>query len=193
NAIRFRAQEVLPFALSEAVLDQVDLGEGPNGTRRILIAFAHKALVDQYIEACKRAKLRLAGIDFDAFALLRAVTPKAEGDEPQTAALVALAIGHERTIFAVSDGKVCEFTRVLDWGGAELDAAIAEALDVTEAEAAEFKLQLTLSGDAPHPDLSAIQVESVRAAIRDRLQLLARELVASLQFYQSRPGSLDIG
>jgi type IV pilus assembly protein PilM len=193
NAVRFRAQEVLPFPLTEAVVDHVDLGEGPNDTRRVLIAFAHRGLIDQYVDACKRAKLKLAGIDFDAFALLRAVTAKRDADEAWTAALVALAIGHDRTIFAVSDGHVCEFTRVLDWGGSAIDTALAEALDVTPDVAEKLKLELSLSGEPEHPNLAPEGVELARKAIRESLQLLARELVASLQFYQSRPGSLAIG
>jgi type IV pilus assembly protein PilM len=193
NAVRFRAQEVLPFPLTEAVVDHVDLGEGPNDTRRVLIAFAHRGLIDQYVDACKRAKLKLAGIDFDAFALLRAVTAKRDSDEEWTAALVALAIGHDRTIFAVSDGHVCEFTRVLDWGGSAIDTALAEALDVPPEVAEKLKLELSLSGEPEHPNLAPEGVELARKAIRESLQLLARELVASLQFYQSRPGSLAIG
>src|SRR5581483_11850514 len=93
----------------------------------------------------------------------------------------------------VSDGEVCDFTRVLEWGGGAVDAALAEALELTPEEAAEAKLHLSLAGDAEHPTLTPVQVEAARHAARESIELLARELVASLQFYQSRPGSLDIG
>jgi type IV pilus assembly protein PilM len=105
---------------------------------------------------------------------------------------VAVAIGHERTIFAVSDGSICDFARVLEWGGGALDTAIATALGITASEAEVIKQLLTLNGDTP-ATLSPVQVEAARAAVRAELQVLARELVSSLQFYQSRPGSLDIG
>jgi len=193
NAIRFRAQEVLPIPIGEAVLDHVVIGETHEGgaaQHRVLLVFAHRDLVDGYMEACDRAGLRLLGIDFDAFALLRAL---ADETEARGAALIAVSIGHERTIFAVSDGKICDFARVLEWGGSSLDLALARALEVEPDEAERIKQLLTLDGDCEIEGVTPVQLEAARAAVRQELQLLARELVSSLQFYQSRPGSLDIG
>ena len=55
------------------------------------------------------------------------------GADP-SAALVAVSIGHDRSTFAVSDGRICEFTRVLEWGGSALNVAIARALDAAPSE-----------------------------------------------------------
>jgi Tfp pilus assembly PilM family ATPase len=49
--------------------------------------------------------------------------------------VVVVSIGHDRSTFAVSDGRVCEFTRVLEWGGSTLDVAIARELDLAPSEA----------------------------------------------------------
>lgn len=197
NAIRFRAQEVLPIPLTEAVLDHVVLGETVDARggkqHRVLVVFAHRELVDGYLDACKRAGLKLHGIDFDAFALLRALSGTADEPAEKPAALVAVSIGHERTVFAVSEGSVCDFARVLEWGGSSLDAALARALDIPVEHAERVKQTLVLTGDQPAGELSADQLEAARTAARDELQVLARELVSSLQFYQARPGSLDIG
>jgi type IV pilus assembly protein PilM len=196
NAIRFRAQEVLPIPIAEAVLDHILIGdELVDGVphHRVLLVFAHRDLVDGYMDACNRARLKLLGIDFDAFALLRALTDGEEESEERSAALIAVSIGHERTIFAVSDGKICDFARVLEWGGASLDLAIARTLEVEPEEAERVKQLVTMTGDDEIEGLTPVQIEAVRAAIRQELQLLARELVSSLQFYQSRSGSLDIG
>ncbi len=107
---------------------------------------------------------------------------------------MAVAIGHERTVFAVSDGLICDFVRVLEWGGGALDAALARSLDVTPDRAHEAKHQLALSGDGAAPDgLGLMQVEAARESIRDELRLLSQEIVSSLRFYQTRPGSLAIG
>ena len=197
NAIRFRAQEVLPIPLADAVLDHVVLGESKDSSgvtqQRLLLVFAHRELVDGYLDACGRAGLKLLGIDFDAFALLRALSEKTDESAEKQSALVAVAIGRERTIFAVSDGSICDFTRVLEWGGASLDAALASALNIDLEEAEHVKRTLSLTGDETVGELSAIQVEAARAALREEIQVLSRELVSSLQFYQSRSESLDIG
>ncbi|NUT55732.1 MAG: pilus assembly protein PilM, partial [Thermoleophilia bacterium] len=57
NAIRFRAQEVLPIPLEEAVLDYQVLSEGTTEdgqpVRRVLLVVAYRELVDRYDYACR--------------------------------------------------------------------------------------------------------------------------------------------
>jgi type IV pilus assembly protein PilM len=198
NAIRFRAQEALPIPIEEAVLDYHVLGAriDDQGTtiRRILLVVAYRELIDRYVSACKKAGVRLAGIDLEAFALLRALGEPQEDDAPPSdAALVVVAIGHDRSTFAVSDGRVCEFTRVLDWGGATLDVAMARELDCAPSEAEPVKRQLSLATANVPEGLTEEQAASAREAVRRQLQTFARELVSSLQFYQNQPNSLGIG
>jgi type IV pilus assembly protein PilM len=198
NAIRFRAQEALPIPIEEAVLDYHVLGERIDEqgqpTRRILLVVAYRDLVDRYVEACKKAGIKLSGIDLEAFALLRALAePPVENAPPSNAALVVVSIGHDRSTFAVSDGRVCEFTRVLDWGGATLNVALARALDIAPSEAEPFKRTLSLTHDDTPEGLTDEQAAAAREALRKQLQAFARELVSSLQFYQNQPGSLGIG
>jgi type IV pilus assembly protein PilM len=89
NAIRYRAQEALPIPIEEAVLDFHVLGERVDDegqrVRRVLLVVAYRELIDRYVTACKKAGVRLAGIDLEAFALLRALgEPKPEDDRPPT-------------------------------------------------------------------------------------------------------------
>src|SRR5205823_1804865 len=160
--------------------------------RRILLVVAYRELVDRYVTACRKAGIALVGIDLEAFALLRALAAPPEPGAPK-AAVVAVAVGHDRSTFAVSDGRVCEFTRVLEWGGQNLSVAIARALDITPSEAEPFKHELSLEG-GPAPDkLTDGQATLAREAAVRQVNTFARELVSSLQFYQSQPGSLGIG
>ena len=198
NAIRFRAQEVLPIALEDAVLDYQQLSESVNAdgelVRRVLLVVAYRDLIDRYVVAFKEAGVRLVGIDLEAFGLLRALIPNATG-ERSDAAHVVVSIGHERSTFAVSDGHVCEFTRVLEWGGSTLDVAIARQLNLAPSEAEPIKHSLTLDG-SERPLLPGVTQEQVTTAadiVRRQLQTFARELVSSLQYYQNQPNSLGIG
>jgi type IV pilus assembly protein PilM len=198
NAVRFRAQEALPIPIDEAVLDYQVLGEGVdeegNPTQRILLVVAYRELIDRYVDACKKAGITLSGIDLEAFALLRALQAPQDGvGSDPSAALVAVAIGHERSTFAVSDGRVCEFTRVLDWGGSALNVAIARAIDAAPSEVEGFKRALALTDEMVPDGLNADQAKKAREAIRRAIQTFARELVSSLQYYQNQPGSLGIG
>jgi type IV pilus assembly protein PilM len=199
NAVRFRAQEALPIPLEEAVVDYHVLSDTVNDegvrVRRVLLVVAYRELVDRYVYACRKAGIQVVGIDLEAFALLRAVgAPHDPVPGSERGAVVAVSVGHDRSTFAVSDGRVCEFTRVLEWGGWALNVAIARSLDLTPSEAEPVKRALSLTGVDHAPDgFSDDQLATAREAAKRQLQTFARELVSSLQFYQNQPGSLGIG
>ncbi len=198
NAVRYRAQEALPIPIDEAVLDYQVLSEGVTAegqpVRRVLLVVAYRDLVDGYARACKLAGLRLAGIDLEAFALLRALAPgAAPAGDTERSALVAVAIGSERSILAVSDGYSCEFTRVLEWGGASLTKQLAQALQLDFEQAEQVKTVLSLN-EAPGA-VQGLTIEQTAEAVevlRTGLGVFARELLSSLQFYQSQADSLGI-
>jgi type IV pilus assembly protein PilM len=197
NAIKFRAQEALPIPIDEAVLDYQVLSETTNEegevSRRILLVLAYRDLIDRYVDACKKAGIQLVGIDLEAFALLRAIAAPRDEGTPAQAALVGVTVGHDRTTFAVSDGRTCEFTRVLDWGGHSLNVALARVLDMAPSEVDHFKRALSLTGNEVPEGLTSEQAVKARDALNRQVQSFARELVSSLQFYQNQPGSLGIG
>jgi type IV pilus assembly protein PilM len=196
NAISFRAHELLSVPVEDAAIDYRVVGEGvdENGqpTRRIVLVVAYRDSIDRFLAAADDAGIKIAAIDLEAFALLRALSEPAA--EPRSdAALVAVCIGHERTTLAVSDGRVCEFTRVLEWGGSSITAALARALKISGHEAEALKHSLSLE---PHAIVSAEQPEvrdDALNAVRHELQKLVRDLLSSLRFYQSQPGSLPLG
>jgi type IV pilus assembly protein PilM len=195
NAVRFRAQESLPIPIEDAVLDYHVLSETTDNAgqslKRILLVVAYRDLVDRYVSACRKAGIELAGIDLEAFALLRAMG--APRDTQAEAALVVVAVGHDRSTFAVSDGRVCEFARVLEWGGNSLNVALARALDLAPSETERLKRQLDLGEATQSTELTETQLQSAKEAIRRQIEAFTRQLVSSLQFYQNQPGSLSIG
>src|SRR5262249_28718172 len=189
NAIRFRAYETLPIPIEEAMLDY-HIVEETNTPDRVLLAVAYRDLVDRFAATCTAAKIDLVGIDIEAFALLRAVggEPLSTGERAD-AARVAVSIGHDRTTVAVSDGRLCEFTRVLDWGGGRVTAALEHALEVKRDEAEKVKRSLDISAGAPTEPGDERTAKAAEAARRE-VNGLARELASSLHFYQDQPDSL---
>ena len=189
NAIRFRAYETLPIPIEEAMLDYHVLEE-KNTPDRVLLVVAYRDLVDRFAATCTAAKIELVGIDIEAFALLRAVggEPLPAGERAE-AARVAVSIGYDRTTVAVSDGRVCEFTRVLDWGGSRVTAAIERALEVDSEEAEQVKRSLDISVSTTNETGDERTAKAADAARRE-VNALARELASSLHFYQDQPDSL---
>jgi type IV pilus assembly protein PilM len=198
NAVAFRAHEALSIPMDQAVLDyhllNTSTSEAGDVTYRVVLAAAYREPIDQFASAFQAANIQLAEIDVEAFALLRAVAPASgHDDDVDPTAVVAIAIGHDRSTLAISDGEICDFTRVLEWGGAKLDAAIGRELGLSANEATEMKLTVDLrdgdwSGDDSDPRLARAAEATKRELVN-----LARELIASLQFYQSQAGSHAIG
>jgi Tfp pilus assembly PilM family ATPase len=82
---------------------------------------------------------------------------------------------------------------VLEWGGASIAAAIEREARIDASEASELARALTLDeADNVGAEGDGKKSARVREAVRHELQSLARDLVASLQFYQAQPGSLAI-
>jgi type IV pilus assembly protein PilM len=200
NAVKFKAHEVLPVAVHESVLDYRVIEERVSETgdpmRRVLLVVAPRDQVEPYVDVCREAGLKLGGVDLEALGLLRAFVeprPFASRTADDTATVV-VAIGHEATTLLVAGGGACEFTRVFDWGGGALQSAIAQELDVPLVEATTILRHLSLSG-SPKPLASLDDEARAKAleAVRGRLTPFARELVSSLQFYQTQSESLGIG
>ena len=121
--------------------------------RRVLLAAAYKEPIDHYVEACRRGRPRALG--HRRRGVRAAARRRAAYGRRRTRTggrSVVVSIGHDRSTLAISDGTVCDFMRVLDWGGSKLESAIAQELGLTGPEAAELKLELDLAGDAPDGD-----------------------------------------
>src|SRR5581483_8532480 len=198
NAVRFKAHEVLPIAPTDSVLDYRVLEErtteAGEPSRRILLVVAPRDQVTPYVEVAERAGLRLAGIDLEALGLLRAFVDPGVRKRAGDTATVVVAIGHETSTLLVSGGGVCEFTRVFQWGGQTLQDAIQQELQIHPAEAATVLRHLSLTGASRRIEGVAEEAKNrALEAVRLRLTPFARELVASLQFYQTQAESLGIG
>ena len=180
NAVTFRAHEALSIPMDQAVMDYHVVGtqnlDGGGVSHRVILAAAYREPIDHFAAAFDAADIQLEAIDVEAFALLRAVAPSVTQTDDERTAVVALALGHDRTTLAISDGRVCDFTRVLEWGGGRLDAAIARELGVTTEEADEVKLGLSLTDDDP----ANARASKRRQARADDARTRARRLAAVL-------------
>jgi type IV pilus assembly protein PilM len=196
NAVNFRAHELLSTPLDEAVLDfqvlETSTDDEGQPVHRVLLVIALRDSVDRQLAATDAANLEVTGIDLDAFALLRAaLTPG--GEDPDTAsAVIAVSIDHDLTTLAISDGTTCHFTRVLEWGTANVDLALARTLKLAPEQVAEVRNGISLepTGEPPVPGQpAAVEPADV---VRRELQTLARELLSSIRFYGSQPGAAPV-
>jgi len=193
NAIGFRAHEILSVPLDEAAIDYhiLDTSTGEDGaiSYRILLVVVYRDSIDRYLAATDAAGIDLVGIDLDAFALLRALGRVRLEEDGEPAAVAAVAIDHDLTTLAISDGVTCQFTRVLEWGTANVDLALCRALKVPAEQAVEARQRISLeSTDAGYGGTGPGMGLQPADVVRRELQTLERELVSSIRFYGSQEG-----
>jgi len=200
NAVTFRAQEELSIPVMDASLDFDVVDEWTNDEgveiRRVLVAVAYKDLVDPFDVAFREAGIRLAGMDLEALALLRALAPDipatgaGEEDVPRTATVI-VNVGGDHSVVAITDSRVLEYARVIDWGGSNVTAGLMEGMELDEETAQRYKHALA-PGEGIPEGLAEEQVPAAREVIETQVNSFARELISTLQYYQGQEDSLAI-
>lgn len=99
--------------LDDVVIDHQVIGghNAPDGSwrMRVVVVAARRSMVQALVGAARRAGLRPAGIDLDAFALIRALAPE-DGDRSEATVYCHLA---SVANLAVAVGRDCLFSRPL--------------------------------------------------------------------------------
>jgi type IV pilus assembly protein PilM len=184
SAVHFQSEEVIPFPVDKTILSTQLLGDNKADdgtvTRRVLVAAAHRELVDGVVAAVELAGLNVEGVDLVSSALVRALADSAHpSDEPEA----IVSVGAGLTVVVVHQEGRPQFVRTIGTGGREATAAIAAALDLPQADAEAIKLRL---GDG------SAQVQSAEQALQATIQGLVGEIRSSIQYFASLPGRAPI-
>jgi type IV pilus assembly protein PilM len=122
--------------LDEAVLDYhvAAYTQAPDGSPRmqVVVVAARRSMIDALLEAVKKAGLKPAGIDLDAFALVRVLADSAEPASEESASVYCHLGGVSNIAIAV--GTTCLFTRPL--------AAVWDEADAGQRLADEIRLSI---------------------------------------------------
>ena len=185
-SLGFQVQEFIPMAVEEAVLDFDLLGETEQGGRRmvrILLAAAHKPMIDALVQSATGAKLQPVGIDLAPFAVVRAVGTSDEAlDLERVGDEAIIDVGAHITVICVHDRGTTRFVRILPSGGRDITLAIARGLGVEDEVAERLKRGEEFEGGP--------SMEDVRRIATTRLGAFVDEVRSSLEFYAAQvPGA----
>ena len=139
------------------------------GTMPMMAAVASKRQLEQYIRMFARAGVRLKKLVPQEMALIELCRAQAGGEGPGEYCFVDL--GHQQTRITVVAGDRVQATRRLNFGGRDMDLAIAEELGVDAFLAGTYKM----GGQQ-----SALAVP----AVADVCERLAVEILKVVNFYQ---------
>ncbi len=147
SAIRFQAQDQMPIALDQAVMDYDVLEEidGPEGrVQRVLVVAAEQGTIAPLLEAVRAANLEIASLEFNAYPLVRCF---ANGTD---AAQAVVDIGAGVTNIVVHQGGKIRFTRTLpNLGGDDFTQTLVDQLHVSRDEAERLKRQASALREGP--------------------------------------------
>jgi type IV pilus assembly protein PilM len=137
QAIRFEAEQIIPFDLAQAALDFVlfeELMEDGKPVMEGLVVAVHREEVDKRFVLLKSAGFDPVVLDIDTLALANAYTETEGVNERETVAL--LNIGARFTNLSIMNGPRRVFVRDIATGGDMLSRAISEiyCLDLPQAE-----------------------------------------------------------
>ena len=180
SAVRLQALDVIPFAIDRALISARPLEEtvGPNGLpeRRVLVAAAHRDLVDPLVQIVTAAGLTPVSVEPTSSAMIRALfDPATALDGPEA----IIAIGAGLTNVAVHENGVPHFVRTIAEGGDAVTAAIASVLGLPVADAEVVKRNLDEA--APHARVAL-------ATAREASMSLIAELRSSIDYYGTLTG-----
>jgi type IV pilus assembly protein PilM len=178
-AVSLQAEDVVPFpiertSIASSVISRTVDGEGMP-LIRVLVAAAHRDLIDGVVSAVEGAGLEPVAIDLDTAALSRAFTLPGSGGEPEA----VVSIGAGLTMVVVHHGGTLQFVRTIDLGGDAITRAVSGALDIPFADAEATKRKLALPG---FHDPSAL------AAVAKVVDELVGEIHNSIRYYSALPG-----
>ena len=180
SATKFQAEEVIPFPPEKTLLSAQVLADytADDGTamRRVLVAAAHRDLVDGVVSAIEEAGLHVEGIDLVSSALVRAIADPAYMTE-QPEAIVS--IGSGLTVVAIHQQGRPQFVRTIGTGGTAITQAISASLDLPLADAEAVKRRL---GEQT-PQIMAAE-QSAQASMAE----LVGEIRNTVQYFASLPG-----
>ncbi|MDK2970364.1 MAG: type pilus assembly protein PilM [Candidatus Sumerlaeota bacterium] len=215
NALRWEAEEYIPFHIDEVNLDSVILGtSSAEGKVDVLLVAAKKDLVNDHLEVVKATGLTPVIVDVDSFAFLNCFEAVYRPSHQDCVALVN--VGAQITNINIYVGGTSRFARDINVAGDAITTAIAQKTGVTNGKAEDLKRTLgapTPETKEPTEEEESSLISSIRGtvqrmtgsdmddegldsgsqkAIRNVLTNLIGEIRRSVQFFENQSGGATV-
>ncbi|MDX2177851.1 MAG: type IV pilus assembly protein PilM [Candidatus Sumerlaeia bacterium] len=215
NALRWEAEEYLPFAIDEVNIDSVVLGPSASpGKVDVLLVCARKDMITEHYNIIRSVGLTPLVVDVEGFAFLNCFEAIYKPGPQDCVALVN--IGAETTNINIYVGGTSRFSRDIPIAGNAITSAVMNKASVDFAKAEEVKrivgapsseakaddgegessLISTIRGSVERITGSDLGDNSVEAnaekAIAQTLEQFVGELRRSVQFFENQPGGKTV-
>ncbi|MCL4368029.1 MAG: type IV pilus assembly protein PilM [Actinobacteria bacterium] len=195
GAIEFQAQDYIPIAVEEVVLDFVVVNRYTDddgvAKQQVLLVAAQKDMIQRYMDAARKAGLKVAGIDVAAFALIRSLTPRVSFVDQGAADADLFAIvnvSSSVSTLVIAKSGVPKFTRIVNLAYDNFTRVLIDRQGISAADADELAMRVGLPGpEAADTDTyNAATVAEVQTLLAQVADELAVEIRRSIDYYQSQ-------
>lgn len=187
SSLRFVVADHIPMPVESAELDYQILEdymtESGEHMMRVLLVAAATDMVEGFISAISAAGLEPLGVDLTPFAVARAVSSAARGEEGIAGAEAVVDVGAGVTNIIVHHNGEPRFVRILLVGGDDTTTALAEDIGVSFEEAEAVKLDLG----------RGVGSSEAQGVLADRVAYLVNEIRGSIDYYSSQEDSEPVG
>lgn len=219
GAIRWEAEDYIPFPLEEVNLDSMIIGRSEVGGAPkidVLLVAAKKDLIAEHVDLLKGADLSPVIIDVDSFAFLNSF--EANYLPAATEVVALLNIGAEITNINIYINGTSRFSRDIAIAGDSITVGIQQKLNCTFARAEELKLKegapmtasedldMDLMGGSSLLDTIRGTVEKITgedlvedspefvasSVMKNSLGSLVSEIRRSIQFFENQPNGKPV-
>lgn len=178
-AVEAQTAKLLPLPIAEMIIDSHVIDEtsatkegetqAQSRTVRVQVTAAPKALVEKYIAVFRLAKIELISLETEVFALMRSLVGK------DTARVMIVDIGGERTNIVVAERGVPYLTRGTKMGGGAVTQALASTMSLGLPEAESTKKDLSQRSGATMPPVILTAMKPLLHEVNYSLQMSAEE------------------
>ncbi|MEO1062604.1 MAG: type IV pilus assembly protein PilM [Actinomycetota bacterium] len=189
QAIEFKADELIPIPLEDAVLDfqelERDVNEDGEPIVRVLVVAAQRDMLNTLMEALQGADLTVEMVDLMPFGLVRSLADTDLGsiDDSGPIADAIVAIGAGVTTVVVHELGVPRFIRLLTLGAETVTEGLAREFEIDVDGAEGIKRQL-IAGQLDHAEQTR-----ANSVVTDRIGPLVDEIRSSLDYHMAHESS----
>lgn len=186
SSLRFQVADHIPMPVEDAELDyrvvEEFMTEDDQHMMRVQLMAAARDMVESFVEVVAGAGIEPQGVDLTPFAVARAVSPAARGEEGMAGAEAVVDVGAGVTNILVHHNGEPRFVRILLIGGEDATAGLVGRLGLTYEEAEATKLDL--GRGVGSPDAAHI--------VGDRVAALVDEIRGSIDYYLAQEDAVEI-
>ena len=169
SAIPFEAENFIPLPLEQVYMDWQKIGEA-DGKMSILIIASPKEFVDAYLSVLDQVNIKVAALEVESQACLRALLKQGSTETFLIVDLDAYRSG----LIMVESGNL-QFTSTIPIAGSNFTEAIARSLGVASAKAEIIKQKVGMANTAEYPN--------IKTAVLPVVNNLSAEIKNILKFH----------